>query len=73
MTRVYLSLGSNIDRERNVIDVRYDGADIVEIVRHHLANGRYSSEPLYGDGNAGARIANLLADAPLTVKTKIIY
>ncbi len=61
------------DRGANVIDIGYEREGIVETVKRHLANGRYPSEPLYGDGAAGTRIATLLADAPLTVKKKITY
>lgn len=61
------------DRARNVVDVGYNSAEIVNAVQRHLSNGRYSSSPLYGDGKAGERIAQILSRVPLTVEKKICY
>lgn len=61
------------DRGENVIDVDYRREAIQEAVTRHLADGRYPSNPLYGDGHAGERIAEILADAPLTIKKTITY
>ena len=61
------------ERARNVIDVGYNAAEIVEATEKHLANGRYPSSPLYGDGKAGERIAQILARVPLTVEKRISY
>jgi len=35
--------------------------------------GRLPSEPIYGDGHAGPRIAELLATEPLTVTKAMTY
>ena len=56
-----------------MIDVDYDRRHIVETVERHIANGSYPSEVLYGDGAAGARVANLLAEVPLIIKKQITY
>jgi UDP-hydrolysing UDP-N-acetyl-D-glucosamine 2-epimerase len=61
------------ERARNVIDVGYNADEIVQATRKHLANGRYSSSPLYGDGKAGERIAHILARAPLSVEKRMAY
>ncbi|HEX2055943.1 MAG TPA: UDP-N-acetylglucosamine 2-epimerase [Nitrospiraceae bacterium] len=61
------------DRAKNVTDVGYDATAIVGAVRAHLANGRYASSPLYGDGKAGERIANILARVPLKIDKRITY
>jgi len=61
------------ERARNVIDVDYDSTQIVEATKKHLANGRYSPSPLYGDGKAGERIAQILARVPLRVDKRIAY
>jgi UDP-hydrolysing UDP-N-acetyl-D-glucosamine 2-epimerase len=61
------------DRGPNVIDVGYDRRAIVEAIRHQLAQGRYPSDHLYGDGKAGARIANVLATAPLRVQKGLAF
>jgi len=61
------------DRGTNVVDVDYDAQQIVRAVRNHLANGRYATTPLYGDGLSGGRIANTLADAVLSIEKRISY
>jgi len=43
----------------------------VDAVRHQLAHGRYPADPLYGDGKAGPRIADVLATAPLSVQKRV--
>jgi UDP-hydrolysing UDP-N-acetyl-D-glucosamine 2-epimerase len=61
------------DRGQNVFDVEYDHNAIYQAVKTHLANGRFPSNSLYGDGHAGERIADLLAQVPLTVDKRITY
>jgi len=61
------------DRGGNVVDVGCDRAEIVAAVRAQIAHGRYASDPLYGDGRAGGRIASVLAEAPLTVQKRLMY
>lgn len=61
------------ERGRNVVDVDYDRASIMEAIRYHLRNGRPSRDPLYGDGQAGQRIAELLARAELTIEKRHTY
>jgi UDP-hydrolysing UDP-N-acetyl-D-glucosamine 2-epimerase len=61
------------DRGRNVVDVDYHRADIVRAIGDHLANGSYASDPLYGDGRAGSRIAELLASEPLHIEKRLTY
>jgi UDP-hydrolysing UDP-N-acetyl-D-glucosamine 2-epimerase len=61
------------DRSPNVIDVDHDRSEIMTAIRAHLRHGPYPSSPLYGDGCAGGRIANLLAVEPLTIEKTIQY
>jgi GDP/UDP-N,N'-diacetylbacillosamine 2-epimerase (hydrolysing) len=61
------------DRGLNVIDVDYDRGEIRGAVEKHLANGRYPRDPLYGDGNAGSRIAQCLTEAPLHIEKRLAY
>jgi UDP-hydrolysing UDP-N-acetyl-D-glucosamine 2-epimerase len=71
-----VNIGTRQDgRERgpNVIDVPHDRGAIVEGVRRQLAHGRYPSAHIYGDGNAGVRIADVLARTPLHVQKRIQY
>jgi UDP-hydrolysing UDP-N-acetyl-D-glucosamine 2-epimerase len=61
------------DRGRNVLDVGYDRREIAEAIQHHRRNGRYPQDTLYGDGRAGQRIAELLAEAPLRIEKRLMY
>jgi UDP-N-acetylglucosamine 2-epimerase len=61
------------DRGGNVIDAAYDRHDIAGALSRHLGNGRYPSDPLYGDGRAGPRIAKCLTEASLCIEKKLAY
>jgi UDP-hydrolysing UDP-N-acetyl-D-glucosamine 2-epimerase len=61
------------DRASNLVDAGYDRSEIAAAVRRQLAHGRYSPDHLYGDGEAGRRIANILAQAPLRVQKRLYY
>jgi UDP-hydrolysing UDP-N-acetyl-D-glucosamine 2-epimerase len=61
------------ERGKNVIDVDYRRSEISSAIRRHLNNGHYPSDQIYGNGNAGTRIANLLADESLTINKRITY
>jgi UDP-hydrolysing UDP-N-acetyl-D-glucosamine 2-epimerase len=65
---------SGRDRGSNVLDVDYDREEISTAVENHLANGgRFPSDPLYGTGQAGERIAQCLVTAPLTSTKRLTY
>jgi len=55
------------ERCENIKDVGATKDEIVAGVREQLAHGRYRQDTLFGDGEAGERIASLLA----SVKPKI--
>jgi UDP-hydrolysing UDP-N-acetyl-D-glucosamine 2-epimerase len=61
------------ERGRNVIDVEHHRAEIAAAVNAHLQHGKPQRDELYGDGKAGARIAQTLATAPLTVEKRLTY
>jgi UDP-hydrolysing UDP-N-acetyl-D-glucosamine 2-epimerase len=61
------------ERGRNVIDVGHDRVEIEAAIRRHMQNGRPSQDRLYGDGQAGARIADSLAAAQLTIEKRLTY
>jgi UDP-hydrolysing UDP-N-acetyl-D-glucosamine 2-epimerase len=61
------------DRGPNVLDVEYDRRAILDGIRRQIAHGRYASDPLYGDGAAGPRIADALARAPLSVQKRLVF
>jgi UDP-hydrolysing UDP-N-acetyl-D-glucosamine 2-epimerase len=61
------------DRGPNVVDVPYARAAIVDGIRRQLAHGRFPADALYGDGQAGGRIADVLAAAPLSVQKRLSF
>jgi UDP-hydrolysing UDP-N-acetyl-D-glucosamine 2-epimerase len=61
------------ERGPNVIDVPSERSAILGAIRQHLAHGPYPPAHLYGDGQAGVRIAEVLARAPLHVQKRIQY
>lgn len=61
------------ERGENVIDVKYCRDEIRSAVERHLSNGRYRRDCLYGDGQAGKRISDVLAQAPLEIEKRLTY
>lgn len=61
------------ERASNVIDVDHDDAAIGAAIARQLAHGQYPRDELYGDGRAGARIAELLATVPLRIEKRLTY
>lgn len=61
------------ERGPNVADVDHDRQEIVDAVRQHLIHGRWPSNHTYGEGNAGTRIAECLADCELTIEKRLTY
>ena len=61
------------DRGRNVTDVGYDRAEIQTAIEKATAQGHFAADSLYGDGRAGAKIAECLVDVPLTIEKRLTY
>ena len=72
-----VNVGSRQDgrrRGKNVIDVPHDTAAIAKALRTQIDHGRYSTDPIYGDGKAGERIAAVLATkTDIKVQKRITY
>jgi UDP-hydrolysing UDP-N-acetyl-D-glucosamine 2-epimerase len=49
---------------KNVVFAPYDAFEIMQAVLGQIAHGRYDPDAIFGDGDAGARIANRLAELP---------
>ncbi len=60
-------------RGANVVDVPYDRDAIADAVRAQLEHGLYPREPIYGDGQAGGRIADILARNDVSIRKRIAY
>ena len=63
---------SGRDRAENVTDVGYDKDEILKAIEMRKDMPRVQS-CLYGDGNAGKRIAEVLRDAELKFSKKLTY
>lgn len=61
------------DRGNNVLDVDYNREQIFEAIKTHANNGHAPSSRVYGGGDAGKRIAELLATVPLKFHKTISY
>ena len=62
------------ERGYNVVEANYDRESIKTAIQHQLlANGRTKTDPIYGNGHAGAEIANLLATSPLHIEKMLTY
>ncbi len=71
-----VNLGSRqTTRERgaNVIEVTTEKAEILMAINTQIANGPYPSDTIYGDGNAGKRIADILATKIVNIQKRITY
>ena len=61
------------ERGSNVIDVACNRIEILQAVKKQIAHGKYLSEPIYGDGNAGEKIADILYRTEVEVQKRITY
>jgi len=61
------------DRGSNVVDVEYDCGQVAEAIRGQVEHGPYEHEPIYGSGDAGKRIADVLATKRLSIAKRMTY
>lgn len=61
------------DRGENVIDVSYDEKEIIEAVDSLSKSDTRKKSTIYGGGNAGETIAELLKEVPLQFHKTIMY
>ena len=61
------------ERGKNVIDVEHETAAIAAAIHDHIHRGRPAPDRLYGDGRAGARIADTLSTCELRVEKRLTY
>ena len=60
-------------RGRNVVDADYNRSAIADAIQDRLQAGKFESEPIYGDGKAGPRIAEILTKATFDLNKVITY
>lgn len=71
-----VNIGTRQDmRQRgdNVIDVDHDTDAIADAIRRQIEHGPYEGRPIYGDGHAGERIADILATCGWRLQKRITY
>jgi UDP-hydrolysing UDP-N-acetyl-D-glucosamine 2-epimerase len=64
---------ANREQADNCINTGYHHNEIEGAIRRQLKNGRYPSHTLYGEGKAGERIANILAEVDINIQKKLMY
>lgn len=57
----------------NVRHAPHDAASIRKAIEWHLEHGRYPMEPIYGEGNAGEKIAAILSHKTVSAQKLITY
>lgn len=57
----------------NVIFAQYDTDEIAECLEKQISHGRYESETIFGQGNAGEIIADYLAKVNLSIHKRMTY
>lgn len=60
-------------RASNVVDVNYHKEEIKKAIAERMHSNTITSENIYGCGNSGKKIADVLATVPLTFHKTIVY
>jgi hypothetical protein len=47
--------------------------EIVSAISSQIAHGRFPKSELFGDGAAGVKIADVLADAKISIQKRLAY
>lgn len=61
------------NRAENVVDTGYNEAEILKAARKAISGTHFRASGMYGNGNAGKRIAEILAGAELSFSKTITY
>ncbi|GAH22551.1 unnamed protein product, partial [marine sediment metagenome] len=57
---------------KNVIDTDYKYKEIKNAIETQIKHGKYISENIYGDGNAGKQIVDILEDIDVKIQKKFV-
>ena len=52
----------NRERGKNVVNTDYSSKEVLGAIKKQLSHGKYDPEFIYGDGNAGKQIAEILSN-----------
>jgi UDP-hydrolysing UDP-N-acetyl-D-glucosamine 2-epimerase len=61
------------ERGENVLDAPHDAQVIAEAVRRQVDHGSFPMQPIYGDGHAGKRIADVLSSVEVQIQKRITH
>jgi len=61
------------ERGLNVVDAPHDRVSIEKAVRQQVAHGPFEMDPIYGNGNAGLKIANILSTCHVDTQKRITF
>ncbi len=61
------------ERGGNVMEAPYDSVEIERAIRSQVSHGRYERSFLFGDGQAGRRIAEILAEVDIKIQKRLCY
>ena len=64
---------SGRQRADNVVDVPHDAGAIKKAIRSQMNHGPYESSAIYGDGNSGEWIADVIAEFEFNIQKQITY
>lgn len=64
---------NNREKGKNVINVSHNSIEIFKAIKKQLKNGRFKKKTIYGNGNAGKKIANILSNCKIQVQKKISF
>ena len=71
-----INIGSrqnNREKGINVIEVPHNSIQIFRAIKKQLNNGRFKKKNIYGSGNAGKKIANILSICKIQIQKKISF
>jgi UDP-N-acetylglucosamine 2-epimerase len=60
-------------RANNVKQVGYKSEEILAGIKSQLVHGKYASDDMYGEGDAGAKIAEILVNSNPKLQKTITY
>jgi UDP-hydrolysing UDP-N-acetyl-D-glucosamine 2-epimerase len=60
-------------RGQNVLDINYDEDQIMAAINSQISHGKYKAENIYGKGQSGLKIANILAQSNPKINKTITY
>lgn len=61
------------ERGNNVKDVSYNREEIKQALKDHINHGHYMANPIYGNGKAGRKIADIIAEFEFNIAKVLSY